>query len=287
LICQDKADLRELYPQTFYGDSIEPEVFAARRFPNRLHYRIVRCRNCGLVFAREILPPETIEYLYSRSHILLKEYSGIIGNDYWCHLKPFLNGVPRGKALEIGCSDGFFLEILLEHGFQEAYGCEPSEEARNTAGPRIKNNIKGGLFRDGLFGESMFDLVCSFQTLDHVPDPREMVRVCHAVLKPGGLAYFIVHDTGSLQYKILGERSPIINIQHIYLFNKKNLSRLFEQQKFEVIKVSNLRNSYPISYWMRLMGWEKRARLAERLGIGSLRILIPAGNIAIVAKCIK
>ena len=285
LFCNNKEKIIGLYPQTFTEKELTSEIFSARRPVDHLHYKIVRCHNCGLVFSREILPANVLERLYSQSNITYGKYADIIRQDYWQGLKPFLAQIKKGKALEIGCGNGFFVEQLLVKGFQEVYGCEPSTAAIKTANPAIKNNITPSLFKEELYKENTFDLICSFQTLDHLPDPLESIKICHKILKPQGIAYFIVHNADSLQAKLLREKSPIINIQHIYLFNKKTLSKLFETVGFKTIKVSNLKNSYPISYWFDTLSLPKLSQVSKNLGMGLIRIPLAVGNIAIIAKC--
>jgi 2-polyprenyl-3-methyl-5-hydroxy-6-metoxy-1,4-benzoquinol methylase len=284
LFCKDKENIIELYPQTFTDKDLTPEVFSARRTMDNLHYKIVRCKNCGLVFSQEILPPEALENLYSKSKITYGEYTDIIRKDYWQGLERFLGDTPKEKALEIGCGNGFFLEELLKHGFKEVYGCEPSTDAKNMANPTVKDNIVSGFFKEDLFAQNTFDLVCSFQTLDHLSDPEEIIKSCHGVLKPNGLAYFITHDINSLQAKTLRDRSPIIDVEHIYLFNRDTLRRLFEGKGFKVIKVFGLKNTYPLSYWLKMLRLEILNNIIKISGLGSFGLSLAAGNIAIIAR---
>jgi SAM-dependent methyltransferase len=289
LFCREKERLVDLYPQTFRLEDLTPEVFSARRTTEHFHYAVVRCQNCGLVFSREILPDEVLAHLYSESKVTFAEYTDIIRKDYWRCLEPFIDGAPSQRALEIGCSSGFFLEELLSHGFSEVHGCEPSFEAREIADPRIKPNISAGFFREGLYENGSFDLLCSFQTLDHVSDPLGVMRVAHDIVKPGGLVYFITHNVEGFQAKLLGAKSPIIDIEHIYLFSKRTLRRLLEQSGFEVLGVIDVKNSYPVNYWLKMFPMPNGLKsvlggLLKPIGLGSLPLPLKAGNIAIVAR---
>ncbi|MFH1684182.1 MAG: class I SAM-dependent methyltransferase, partial [Candidatus Margulisiibacteriota bacterium] len=136
-----------------------------------------------------------------------------------------------------------------------------------------------------------FDLVCSFQTLDHLSDPAETVAICRDLLRPNGVAYFVTHNVASLTAKILGEKSPIIDVEHIYLFNKKTLRRLFTEAGFKVLKVGNLYNSYPLNYWLKLLFKERQSgkiilNIINAIGLGRLAFPLPAGNIFIIAQLV-
>ena len=292
LFCGENENLTELYPQTFREEELTPEIFSARRQTEHFHYQMVRCKNCSLVFSKKILSDEVLLQLYSQSKVTFDEYTDIIRRDYIRPLAPFLSKNPGQSALEIGCSSGFFLEELLERGFQNVYGCEPSAEAKAKASPRVRENIFSGFFSGGLYEKNSFDLVCSFQTLDHLSDPLEIVEACHDVLKPGGLAYFITHDVDGVQAKILRDKSPIIDVEHVYLFNRKTLRKLFERTGFETLEVADMKNSYPLDYWLKMFPFPRKWKslildLSSRSGLGSLQWPFAAGNICLIGKCIK
>jgi len=289
LFCRDKERLVELYPQTFSSEDLTPEVFSARRTTEHFHYRIVRCTSCGLVFSREVLPEEMLLNLYARSAVTFAAYTDVIRSDYWRTLEPHLGTNPRGRALEIGCSTGFFLEKLLLQGFQDVTGCEPSVEARQRAVPGIRDKILAGFFKEGMFPRGSFDLVCSFQTLDHLHDPLASLREARALLKPSGLGFFITHNVESLQARILRGRSPIFDVEHVYLFSKATLRRGCELSGFTVVKSGDVSNSYPLEYWLRMIPLHQTVRNAtgvifRKTRLGALRLPLKPGNIFVITQ---
>ena len=66
-ICGSPANAVELYPANFSPEDLNPEIFSARRIPDKIHYRIVRCQTCGLVRSDPVIDPETLADLYSKS----------------------------------------------------------------------------------------------------------------------------------------------------------------------------------------------------------------------------
>jgi SAM-dependent methyltransferase len=292
LFCGAKERLTTLYPKNFDERDLNAAVFSARRTSDHFHYQIVRCQECGLVFSNETLPDEALLKLYGDSHVTFGNYIPTIRKDYWRHLQPFVKGRELKSALEIGCSSGFFLEELKSQGFHKVYGCEPSLEAKNKAVAEIRDSIHLGFFQKNIYPSQSFDLVCSFQTLDHLPDPLETLRNCREILKPGGLAYFICHNVEALQAKILKEKSPIIDIEHIYLFSKKTLRRIFEKTGFKVVDVGSVKNSYPLNYWLemaplpaapkRMLKW-----IFKVPRLGQCQLPLTAGNIYIIAEVEK
>lgn len=287
LFCGDDACIQELYPRNFRDEDLNPGVFSARRVTEHYHYHMVRCARTGLVFAREVLPDAVLEGLYAESQVTFGAYADIIRKDYWRAFAPFARLAPRGAALEIGCSSGFFLEELLERGYREVHGCEPSLEAKRLASPAVAGNIHRGFFGDAVYPDGRFDLICSFQTLDHLGDPLGMLATCYRKCRPGGLIYLIVHDADGLQAKILGEKSPIIDVEHIYLFNRRALSLAVEKAGFRPVRTFPIRNSYPLEYWTTHAPLRFKRPLNALLGaLGLLRLRLPLslGNIGIVAR---
>src|SRR3982074_2936789 len=66
-ICGPDAPAQELYPPTSSEPPFTLRVFSARRLPARLHYRMVRCRSCGLVRSDPVADEATLSRLYERN----------------------------------------------------------------------------------------------------------------------------------------------------------------------------------------------------------------------------
>jgi hypothetical protein len=57
-----------LYDANFEPADLNPAVFSARRLPDRVHYRMVRCGTCGLVRSDPVAHLNTLARLYEPSH---------------------------------------------------------------------------------------------------------------------------------------------------------------------------------------------------------------------------
>ena len=289
LFCGDDACLRDVYVRNFGDGDLNADVFSARRVTEHFHYKMARCARTGLLFSREILPDDVLQTLYAGSKVTFSAYADIIRKDYWRPLERALARLPgfeRGSALEIGCSSGFFLEELRARGFREVAGCEPSLEAKAIAADTIKDGIRTGFFTEDAYPDGAFDLICAFQTLDHLSDPLAILRTSLDKLRPGGLLYLIVHDADGLQAKLFGEKSPIIDVEHIYLFNPRTLSMAVEKAGFKTLASFPIVNSYPLEYWIKHAPLPFKRQIAAICGIsglGKLALPISLGNIGIIA----
>jgi SAM-dependent methyltransferase len=196
----------------------------------------------------------------------------------------------RERVLDIGCDMGFMLEAAKSDGFKELHGIEPVPAARSIA-----ESIEGTIVTDEFFEQTnypadYFDLITLIHVLDHLYDPRVVLRQARNNLRPEGLVLAIVHNVRSLLGLMLGERFPIFNLYHHYFFDKDTLAELFRRQGYEVVKVVATRNCYSLCFFaQRLPGLPSSLGQAAVHGLKALRladipITIPVGNIGIVAR---
>ena len=288
-ICGDKQKSIVMYPSKFNPKNINEKIFSARRIPDHIHYQINKCTKCGLLFSSPILKENKIFSLYKKSNLDYDKLLPYINQTYSSYLNKFLPVIPDNfRILDIGCGNGFFLKEAKKLGFNDVYGVEPSKKAVSKARKDIEENIKIGFFKKGIFPKSYFNVVTCFQTLDHLIDPDICIKTTYEILKDQGLAYFIVHDTDGLSVKLFGEKTAIFDIEHIYLFNKFTLRKIFQKNGFKKITVIDIKNKYPLWYWLKMIPipvFLKRYLLnfLQQTGLENIPIAINAGNIAIMA----
>lgn len=293
-VCGKKQRIKELYKENFSTNQINAQIFSARRSPDRLHYRLVKCVNCGLIFSNPVFPVKTVEKLYKKSKFNYNLESYFLKKTYGEYLRQVLpsNNFDKLKILDIGCGNGFFMEEAMEMGIKNVFGIEPSIGSIKKASQEIKKNIKCDILRPRLFRNNSFDIICFFHTLDHVFDPNVFLGIVHDLLKKNGKVICVVHDTEGLSVRLFGEKSPIFDIEHIYLFNKKTLAKIFKKNNLKSLKVLGVKNRYPILYWWKLMPIPRPLKdninkLLSKTRIGAIPISLNAGNIVIIAEKIN
>lgn len=291
-LCGNRDDVSVVYEQNFSESLLTPAVFTARGKhdydKDHWHYRIVRCRRCGQLFSTPILEAERIAALYRDSPQSYAEEGANIVRSYLRPLGRWLGLLPsRDRAVEIGCGHGAVLGALRNLGFAQVTGIEPSEDAACRADDAIRPLIRTEMFEAGRFPPSSVDLVCAFQVLDHFSDPLQVLGDVLNILKPGGLCYVIIHNERALQVKLFGERSPIIDVSHVYYFNPGTLRQTFERTGFQVLDRMQIWNAYSLRTWFRMLpvpGKDRILRFLERSSLGTVTLSIPAGNIGLIAR---
>ncbi|ADK85527.1 Methyltransferase type 12 [Desulfarculus baarsii DSM 2075] len=274
----------------FAKERINPDLvgsftYASRKTPEFMRHRLVRCLYCDTVYAPSPPPERVLSRAYASADYDSWEEAECAAADYARVIAPLLKGLPAlGGAVEIGAGNGAFLPHLRRAGFQAVLGVEPSRKAIEAASAQARPLLREGVFTPETLAENRPALICSFMTLEHLPDPRGFVQAAHDALVPGGLLALVTHDWKAALNRLLGLRSPIIDIEHLQLFTARALQRLLRDRGFEDIQTAAFSNRYPLRYWLRLSPLPAGVRRAltgplGRLGLLTLPLSLPVGNV--------
>lgn len=253
-ICESDKSSKIVYEKKLPADLENPN-FAGRKDPDGYRYQMQRCEKCTLLYASEIYDEEYSNKLYNESSF---EYSAELDGltkSYSETLKEGIKLLENSKEnfLEIGCGNGFMLQEALKLGFKNVKGIEPSKDAISCADDKIKNFIQHGIFDENHIENEKYDLVFIAMIIEHVVDSNKFLESIYNVLKPGGVVICICHNERHFLAKILKENHPIINDEHVAVFNEKALNLIFKKNKFLDVKVRNLKNYYSLGYWLKMM----------------------------------
>jgi len=100
------------------------------------------------------------------------------------------NYVKDKTVLDIACGTGFGSKILKEKGAGTVFGVDLSEEAIDFASKKyVGNGLKfmiGNILKIDFPG-NIFDVIISFETIEHIKDGEKALSELRRVLKPKGL----------------------------------------------------------------------------------------------------
>src|SRR4029077_5425962 len=84
--------------------------------------------------------------------------------------------------------------------YSEVYGTEVSSTAVEIASQRYGLELFHGTVDDLAKTDIVFDNISLFHVLEHVPDPKALLRTCHSLLNPGGVLIVAVpNEVASLR----------------------------------------------------------------------------------------
>jgi SAM-dependent methyltransferase len=259
-------------------------TFASRKRPELMHYDLFECQNCYSLFTKRDVDLSSLLKNYEIAEYDSNIEAKFAARTYVTTLRKALPPLFKGSVLDIGAGDGAFLREAKGVFATSNLGIEPSIRAIEKSDDLEVNLVNIAI--ENFKSKDKFDLVTCFQTIEHLNNPRNFVETIKKFIKPGGYLAISCHNRLSTVNKILGEKSPIFDVEHLQVFTDSGIELFLKSLGFEIIYSKKYKNTYPLSYWLKIapLG-EKVKDLVERnKKIFSLPISINVGNHMIIGK---
>lgn len=227
----------------YAGDAIPIGPFpkAAQYYPTRDEFtsdhgitlNIVECPACGLTQ----LLNEPVAYY--KQVITAASLSAVVREQRLAMFQDLYPGsAPQPQALEIGCAGGENLPLLREIGYL-AQGIEYSPSATDAA-EGISNTYLLDL-PDTWHGR--YDLLVSFNYLEHQPDARAFLKKCRALLADNGKLLLTVPN---LDYLLSSQSAHEFVADHLVYFTPHTLETALRLTGFSLLDQQIINNQYDI-----------------------------------------
>lgn len=242
----------------------------------------VKCQTCGLIFQNprptlqeigQYYPPEYESYA---DHSFDQNIPWLLKKAYAYGIKKRTRVVTRkkktGRILDVGCATGSFLLGMKELPGWDVFGVEINPHAANIAREN-QLDVFTGTLEDAQFPNAGFDAVTLWDVLEHLHDPNSSISEIHRILKPDGILVIRVPNIASRDAKWFGSTwagwdSP----RHLFVFSPDTLSKMLEDNGFQVAKMSCEIGSYPtfvlsVRFWLydHKVNKNNRQRVAKLL----------------------
>jgi len=211
-------------------------------------WNIVRCRQCGLCYTNPRPTRESLMSFYSLDYYKDKRHRRTYFTDGGSLKIDPVEGAGnvvdveshverRGRLLEIGAAMGQFLAIMQHRGW-DVRGIELSAEAVEIAKKCRGIEMFCGTL-EGFQTEERFDVICLYQTLEHVPDPAYIIERAYQLLNPGGLLVISVPNVNGFDIKINSKlRWLVYDLpRHLSHFSPQVLSERLRAAGFGIVEV--------------------------------------------------
>lgn len=199
----------------------------------KLGMKIVKCRDCGLTYSRNVLREAFDRQLYVDS-ASQSSYQDLKRNEAYAALERVKSRyiVQRledfhplpGRVLDIGPGAGRFLEAAAGAGWQPLGIEANSEFARACCERGIA--VLEGFFPDILPPDERFDAISLLDVVEHAREPLALVRAAASRLAPGGVLVIQVPNVDSLLVQLEGPRNSNFCHGHWSHFNLRTLEDL-------------------------------------------------------------
>ncbi len=167
--------------------------------------------------------------------------------------------MPEGskRLLDLGCGSGAKLFEFAQRGY-EVWGVDVGADAIRLCKELLPEGhfIQGELQETGL-PDGYFDYIRIDNALEHVPNPKEVIRECHRLLCVGGqLMVYVPHGRGLSMRFMKGNSISAWIPFHLQLFTHKSLRRLLSEAGFKDIRIYE----YNPTSWLPLsiMQWRNQ-----------------------------
>jgi len=151
----------------------------------------------------------------------------------------------KGRILDIGCGNGYFLELANDDGYQ-SYGVEVNSDLVRMANNREGLNVKCGEIHELNFKEHYFDVITMWNIFDELLDPRHYLQEVRRILRKDGILFIRVPNV-DFHYPIsfLTKKKNFLgvpygtNVFHNFNFSKKGIKILLKREGFRSVNVVN------------------------------------------------
>lgn len=203
---------------------------------NRVEIPLAFCSTCGHIFN-------------PRFDISLMDYTEVYENSlhFSAHFQDYANKLAadlvnrhdlHGKRIvEIGSGKGDFLELLCELGDNHGIGFDPSYIPGGTERSRTDQITFIQDFYSEKYASVEADFICCRHTLEHIPDPRNFLRVLRLAIGDR-MNMQVFFEVPNALHTIQGLAIWDIIYEHCSYFTPFSLAYLFAEAGFAVSSVT-------------------------------------------------
>lgn len=151
------------------------------------------------------------------------------------------------RYLDVGCATGTHVQIFTDLGL-DACGVDPSEQPI-LLGQQAGRNLYLGTLDEVNFPSESFDLISSYEVIEHVPNPVEFLKEITRVLKPGGVLILGTGNFDSWTRRLRRDRWDFFNLMghggHICFYSPKTFKKIAPMVGLQLVKA----NTYSLRFF--------------------------------------
>ncbi|MEJ2069033.1 MAG: class I SAM-dependent methyltransferase [Syntrophobacterales bacterium] len=158
---------------------------------------------------------------------------------------------PGDRLLDCGAATGYLVELADQQGW-EAYAIELSEFGANACSNILgADHVHQGNVYDAKFNanpDNLFEVIIMIDFIEHLRDPRDLLRWAREHLSKGGHLLLVTPQVGSHSHHLMGTLWTHYKIEHLWYFNKNNLSAFLREMGFTVVLARDAPKNLSLQY---------------------------------------
>ncbi len=211
-------------------------------------WNIVICKKCGYIFTNPRPKKDILPLFYQNDYFKDARFKGKFYNNDGSVKKDKIEQTSivrsvekwfskRGKLLEIGAANGDFVSEMNSRGWCST-GIEISKDAVAIAKEKHSINLFNGTLEEFNCNEK-FDVICMFQTLEHVENPNFVLNKACELLALNGILLIEVPNINSFDLKISKTRKKQLYDLPVHLshFSPRFLKKQLQLNGFKIIEI--------------------------------------------------
>ncbi len=196
----------------------------------RVFFSYYRCQQCNLLYCPIYFTQEQLDQLYQHQ---MENMAEVPVQARYLTQKAYYQTLIKyhkhaGNYLEIGADIGLFAKFFAEDSAtNHLYLYEPNIKVHEILKSNLSNKNHYIFTKNYAASDIPFEslsTVSIIHTLDHILEPRELMRDVYRNLKPGGSVLIVTHDESSLLARVLKRKWPPYTLQHPHLFQPKTIT---------------------------------------------------------------
>ena len=211
---------------------------------------IFQCNDCTFGFQNPRIKYENVHEIYNNTYIMDVVYDNEIAQkldkvkfEYGVQTASrYINSIQ--SIMDVGCGTGLSLDVYEKMGIPNVYGIDPGKYSTKKD-LRITSSFMTEIpeqYKD-------LSLITFWDTLEHIHDFKYILSSAHKALKVNGLCLIMVPNFLSLATRLMRERSPTFQIDHLQYFTQNSLKLILKESGFDVMheetvisEIDNCRN---------------------------------------------
>lgn len=205
----------------------------------KLSFSIIRCLNCDLL--RTFPVPKKTTATSEDINLRLENYE--LWSSFAQYLIDFVKKHQKRKRinfLDIGSNIGILVKLAEENGWQGT-GIDLDKKAVDAGRRHLGINLHHTSLENAHFGSQEFDVVVLSHTLEHIQQPKRLIKDMRRILKREGVLVIQLPNIEGLPVNLQKIRREVWYgywpTQHIWHFTKKTIRRLLEDEGFRILEL--------------------------------------------------